>query len=34
MIEGKNYIQGTAARKLEYDVYVENKVLSGRKAEE
>ncbi|NLP14021.1 MAG: cell division protein FtsL [Clostridium sp.] len=31
MIEGKNYIQGTAARKLEYDVYVENKVLSAKK---
>ncbi len=27
----KNYIQGTAARKLEYDVYEENKVLSNKK---
>ncbi len=27
----KNYIQGTAARKLEYDVYEENKVLSEKK---
>lgn len=27
----KNYIHGTAARKLEYDVYEENKVLSNKK---
>jgi cell division protein FtsL len=27
----KNYIQGTAARKLEYDVYEENKVLCEKK---
>ncbi|OPZ94201.1 MAG: Cell division protein FtsL [Firmicutes bacterium ADurb.Bin419] len=27
----KNYIQGTAVRKLEYDVYEENKVLSEKK---
>lgn len=27
----KNYIQGTAARKLEYDVYEENKVLCDKK---
>jgi len=31
MMQEKNYIQGTAARKLEYDVYVENKVLSAKK---
>lgn len=31
MIKDKNYIQGTAARKLEYDVYEENKVLSEKK---
>lgn len=32
MIErDKNYIQGTAARKLEYDVYEENKVLKQKK---
>ncbi|NLL05020.1 MAG: cell division protein FtsL [Clostridiaceae bacterium] len=27
----KSYINGTAARKLEYDVYEENKVLSNKK---
>lgn len=27
----KNYIQGTAARKLEYDVYQENKVLRQKR---
>lgn len=27
----KNYIQGTAARKLEYDVYEENKILKQKK---
>lgn len=31
MIEDKNYINGTAARKLEYDVYEENKVLCAKK---
>lgn len=31
MIKDKNYIHGTAARKLEYDVYEENKVLSAKK---
>ncbi|HHV29586.1 cell division protein FtsL [Acetivibrio mesophilus] len=31
MLEDKNYINGTAARKLEYDVYEENKVLSAKK---
>lgn len=31
MIKDRNYIQGTAARKLEYDVYEENKVLSEKK---
>jgi cell division protein FtsL len=28
---GKNYVEGTAAVKLEYDVYSENKVLSKKK---
>ena len=33
MIENKQYVHGTAARKLEYDVYKENKVLKPRKTE-
>lgn len=28
---GKNYVYGTAARKLEYDVYEENRVLKEKK---
>ena len=31
MIENKQYVHGTAARKLEYDVYKENKVLKTKK---
>ncbi|HOM01204.1 MAG TPA: cell division protein FtsL [Acetivibrio sp.] len=31
MLEDKNYINGTAARKIEYDVYEENKVLNAKK---
>ncbi|TYQ13055.1 UNVERIFIED_CONTAM: hypothetical protein Cloal_4104 [Acetivibrio alkalicellulosi] len=31
MIKDKSYIHGTAARKLEYDVYKENKVLSAKR---
>ncbi|MDQ2086884.1 cell division protein FtsL [Herbivorax sp. ANBcel31] len=31
MIKDKQYIHGTAARKLEYDVYKENKVLKTKK---
>lgn len=31
MLEDKNYIIGTAARKIEYDVYEENKVLNAKK---
>lgn len=29
--DGKNYIYGTAAKKIEYDVYEENKVLKQKK---
>jgi cell division protein FtsL len=29
--DGKNYIYGTAAKKIEYDVYEENKVLKKKK---
>jgi len=31
MLEDKNYINGTAARKLVYDVYEENAVLNAKK---
>ncbi|MFZ5985964.1 MAG: cell division protein FtsL [Bacillota bacterium] len=31
MIKDKSYIHGTAARKLEYDVYEENKVLNAKR---
>jgi len=31
MLEDKNYINGTAARKLVYDVYEENAVLNARR---
>ncbi|AUG58018.1 cell division protein FtsL [Acetivibrio saccincola] len=31
MLDNKQYIHGTAARKLEYDVYKENKVLKSKK---